>query len=223
MQLRLPLREGGFRLHATGVFPDSNAFEYQRSLPQHTASFLAAAARCHDALPKAHPSLSPISQLHFVPSGLYTAPSPSPCASLWRYLVHNHPPLQPVGLQVAMEDGCALPPDPSLIPVSADTVTQQVRLARPTILHALTQHSGAELFHACDSPLHRARLLSLRCWHAGTYLDTVAANPYLCLSDGDFINGCHFCLGAQPALIRMEPLLLAFVVVTSSAATSTTP
>jgi hypothetical protein len=31
MQLRLPLREGGFGRNATGVVPDSNAVEYQRS------------------------------------------------------------------------------------------------------------------------------------------------------------------------------------------------
>jgi hypothetical protein len=39
-------------------------------------------------------------------------------------------------------------------------------------------------------------MLSLQCRHAGAYLDTVPVNPYLRLSDGDFINGCHFRLGA---------------------------
>jgi hypothetical protein len=51
MQLRLPLREGGFGLNATSAVPNSKADDYQRSLLLHTASFLAAAAHCHNALP----------------------------------------------------------------------------------------------------------------------------------------------------------------------------
>jgi hypothetical protein len=120
MQLRLPLRAGGFGLNATGVVPDSSAVEYQRALFLHTASFLAAAAHCHDALPQAHPTLRPFSQLHFVPTGAYAEPSPSLCASLWRSLVHSNPALHPA-------EPLALPPDLSLIPVPADTVTRQAR------------------------------------------------------------------------------------------------
>jgi hypothetical protein len=100
-----------------------------------------------------------------------------------------HPSLYP-------SEPSAPAPAPSLIPVSADTVTRQVRVARPTLSHALDQRSAAELFCAWDSPAHRALLLSLQCRHAGAYLDTVPVNPYLRLSDGDFINGCHFRLGA---------------------------
>jgi hypothetical protein len=129
------------------------------------------------------------SQLHFVPTGPYAEPGSSLCASLWRTLVHSHPALHPA-------EPLALPPDPLLIPVSADTVTRQVRAARPTLSQAQTQCSAAEIFQAGDSPLHRARLLSLQCRHAGAYLDTVPVTPYRCLSDGDFINGGHFGLGA---------------------------
>jgi hypothetical protein len=82
MQLQLPLREEGFGLTATGVVHDSRAAEHQRSLLLHTASFLAAAAHCHDALPEAHPSLRPFSQLHFVPTGPYAAFGPSLRASM---------------------------------------------------------------------------------------------------------------------------------------------
>jgi hypothetical protein len=188
MQLPLPLREGGFGLNATGVVPDSSADEYQRSLSLHTASFLAA-AHCHDALPQAHSTLRTFSQLHFVPTGPYAEPGPSLCASLWRTLVHGNPDLHSA-------EPLALPPDPSLIPVSADTVTRKVRAARPALSQALTQCSAAQPFRACDSPSHRARLLSLQCRLAGVYLDTVPVTPYLCLSDGDFINGGHFRLGA---------------------------
>jgi hypothetical protein len=51
IQLRHPLREGGFGLDATGVVPDSSVADHQRSRSLHTASFLAAVAQCHDALP----------------------------------------------------------------------------------------------------------------------------------------------------------------------------
>jgi hypothetical protein len=95
MQLRLPLREGGFGLNATGVVPDSSAAEHQRPLSLHTASFLAAAAHCHDALPEAPPTLHPFLQLHFVPTGPCAAFGPSLCASMWRSLSHSEPALHP--------------------------------------------------------------------------------------------------------------------------------
>jgi hypothetical protein len=60
----------------------------------------------------------------------------------------------------------------------------------------MPQCSAAELFQACASQSHRARCLILQCWHAGAYLDTVPVTRYLCLSDGDFVNGGDFCLGA---------------------------
>jgi hypothetical protein len=69
MKLRFPLCEVGIGLNATGVVPGSGAVEYRRALSLHTASFLAAAAHCHDALPQAHPTLRPFSQLHIVPTG----------------------------------------------------------------------------------------------------------------------------------------------------------
>jgi hypothetical protein len=144
MQLRLRFREGGFGLNATGVVPDSSAAQYQRSHSLHTALFLAAAAHCHDALPQAHPTLRPFLQLHFVPTGPDAEPGPSLCASLWRTLVHSTPALHPT-------EPLALPPDPSLISVSADTVTLQVRAARPALSQALTHCSAAELFRADDS------------------------------------------------------------------------
>jgi hypothetical protein len=112
IQLRLTLYEGGFGLNATGVIPDSNAVDFWRSRSQHTASFLAAVAYCHDALPEAHSSLRPFSQLHYAPTTPCAAPGPSLCASLWRSLSHSHPLLHPA-------ERLALPPDPSLIPVSA--------------------------------------------------------------------------------------------------------
>jgi hypothetical protein len=34
-------------------------------------------------------------------------------------------------------------------------------------------------------------------------LGTVPVTPYLCLSEGDFINGCHFCLGATGTIPRV--------------------
>jgi hypothetical protein len=52
----------------------------------------------------------------------------------------------------------------------------------PPSARTLDQRTTAELFHTCASPSHRARLLSLKCRHAGTYLDTVPVNPYLRLS-----------------------------------------
>jgi hypothetical protein len=81
-QLRLSLCEGGFGLNATAVVPDSNAVEYQPSLSLHTASFLAAAAHCHDARPKAHWSLRPSSQLHSVPPPLPTQRPVPPCVRI---------------------------------------------------------------------------------------------------------------------------------------------
>jgi hypothetical protein len=153
MQLWLPLREGGFGLNATGVVPDSSAAEYHHSLSLHTASFLAAAAHCHDALPQAHPSLRPFSQLHFVLTGTYAASGPSLCASLWRTPVRSNPALHPA-------EPLALPPDPSIIPVSADTVTWQVRAARPVLSQALTQCSATELFQACEMCSHEISLNS---------------------------------------------------------------
>jgi hypothetical protein len=133
-----------------------------------------------------------------VPTGPYVEPGPSLCASLWRSLFHSNPALHPA-------EPFALPPDPSLIPVPPDTVTRQVWAARPVLSLALTQCSAAELFRACDSPSHCACLLSLQCWHAGAYLDTVPVTPYLCLSDGDFINGCHFCLVATGTNPHVPP------------------
>jgi hypothetical protein len=171
------------------MIPDSNAAEYQRSLSLRTALFLTAAAQCHDILPEAPSSLRTFSQLHYEPTAPHAVPCPSLCASLWRYFSYSHPSLHPA-------EPLALPPDPSFIPVSADNITQQVRVACPTLSHALTQRSAAELFNACDSRSHHARLLSLQCRHTGASLDTVPVNPYLCLSDGDFINSCHFRLGA---------------------------
>jgi hypothetical protein len=94
---------------------------------------------------------------------------------------------------------CSAPcsdPGASLIPVPANTFTRQVRAARPALSQAPTQCSAAEPLRACNSPSHHALLLSPECRLARAYLDTVPVTPYLCLSDGVIINGCHFRLGA---------------------------
>jgi hypothetical protein len=68
------------------------------------------------------------------------------------------------------------------------------RVARPILSHALSALPQNSSMLA--TPLsHLARLLSLQCRHTGAYLDTVPINQYLCLFDGDFINGYHFFLG----------------------------
>ena len=55
---------------------------------------------------------------------------------------------------------------------------------------------ASTLFRAADQPAHHARMHSLRCRHAGAYLDTVPVPPYLGLSDAHFICGGQFRLGA---------------------------
>jgi hypothetical protein len=114
----------------------------------------------------------------FAPSRSFTTRPPPPMQRpvppsvrlFWRSLSHSHPALHAA-------EPLTLPPDPSLIPVSADNITRQVRVVRPTLSHALNQRSAAELFHACDSPSHRARLLSLQCRHAGACLDHSPDQP----------------------------------------------
>jgi hypothetical protein len=171
-------------MHASFVLAQGS---HRPALSLHTTAFLAAAARCHDALLQAPPTLRPFSQLPFVPTGPYAEPGPSLCASLWRILVRRNTILHPA-------QPLALPPDPSLIPVPAYTVTRQVWAAPPALSQALTQCSAAELFRACDSPSRRARLLSLQFRHAGAYLDTVQASISTSKS-----GGYSFCDSPNPA------------------------
>jgi hypothetical protein len=77
------------------------------------------------------------------------------------------------------------------------------------------------IFNAYDSRSYRARLLSLPCWHAGAYLNTVPVNSYVCLSDDDITDGGRFCLEATGAL--HVPASTSLVGVTSRAAISTKP
>jgi hypothetical protein len=59
LQLRLPLREGGVGLHATGV-PVKDVMDQQRVTPLLATSFLPAAASIHDAIPDGQtPVLAP--------------------------------------------------------------------------------------------------------------------------------------------------------------------
>jgi hypothetical protein len=84
------------------------------------------------------------------------------------------------------------PPDPSLIPAQADTVTQQVRAVRPLSCNHSLRDLPLNSFTRATPIRTKARLLSLQRWNAGAYLGTVPINMYLCMPDGNLISGYHF-------------------------------
>ena len=191
-QLRLPLREGGFDLNAAGgcphPTPHARNLNFSLSINSLTSSYLSSAARCHEALEASPACLRPLSHLQYTGEPLYHAPIPSATRlpSLWRHLA----------IETRGVDDPSYRLHPAQLQLCPTTIARDIQALHPQVTAALTSMRASTLFHAADQPAHHARMHSLRCRHAGAYLDTIPVSPYLRLSDADFISGSQFRLGA---------------------------
>jgi hypothetical protein len=187
-QLRLPNPLGGFALDSMGVTPDPTPTNNRLTRLLHLSSYLSAAAHCHNALAGGPPSMQPFSQLHWDEQSLHAhAVLPtSHCATWWRVLLSEVP-------AIALHP---LPPQPKDIELAGVFNPAVILDSRKQVVQHVATTLAQEHFHASATSAHHCRMLSLRCRHAGAFLDTVPVSPHLQLSDADFISGCQFRLGA---------------------------
>jgi hypothetical protein len=194
------------------VVPYSSAAEYQRSLSLHTASFLAAAAHCHDAFPQTHPFLRPFSQLHFVPTGPCAAPGISLCASLCRSFSHSNPHLRPLlCLLTPRSSQCQLTLSPGrsvqrVPPFCKRLLSSRLQnVSKPATPHRIAR--SCSVSNAVTLGITWTPYRSTRIFASQTATSSMVATSAL----------------AQLAPTRTFPQPLAFVIIASRAATSPTP